>query len=1634
MATLVFRVSSDWEQVVRLREEIKKLETQLRNFGKSTPEQEVRKLETQLASTKQQMMGLVTEAAKAGATMENDFKKKIYDASQVVNDFSTKITMQRGTIRQLQNELTTLKERYREVVKSNGDTSGMPEQIKALSLRLREQKDALFNLTQQQATARLSVKKLRDEYALFKQDGGDVKMTVDGISSSMRNWAATIAGGMGIKEFLGKIIQVRGEFENIETSLRVLLGGDTERLGSLLKEMKEYALISPLTTKDMASAMQMMIGFGIQAEDAMTYLKALGDISMGNTVHFNSLALAFSQMSAAGKLMGQDLNQMINAGFNPLQQISEKTGKSIGELKDEMSKGAISAQMVQQAFIDATSEGGKFYGMATEGAKTINGQISMLQESMDNMFNDMGQASQGAIVSAIQLTTKLVENYESVGKVLISMVAAYGTYKAALIANTALELARNKTLLTTIKNTRLAIAVQNVFNNVVKKHPFALIASLAIGAATAIYNFTKRTDKATEASAKLAANIKTETNELDDLFDRLKKAKEGTDERRTAIEDINSKYGSYLSNLLTEKSTVEDISEAYQEAKKSIIDYNVEKARTEYLQEPLERVTEYTESFYKTASKFSEELTNESQKGRFQAYLDKMVDDLKNGKTFNVDQIYDAFRAAQAKGNYSTVDDWLKAYRSGLENYGISDTEIISKVGGLDISDFKYSAGQLGIAFQSLSKASEEFKSFSKAYTETFDNSTKTEGPKKDLQTLGQLVDAIKKAEDNLKSLRSQSQQGLIETDKVKEAEEELAALTAKYKLMTDEQYGGTSQKQKKNDEKKEKERLKAEQRLGEELAELQRKNQESETALMREGTEKKLKQIDDDYDARKAEIEQKEREFNELNKKSKVSATNANGLTEEQQSAINKANRFNDEKRAKDIIKVYAAEAEAMRENLKEYGTLQQQKLAITQEYAEKIAKATTEYERQRLSVERNGKLANIEMEELSSKIDWSTVFGGFGSMFEDIVRPALDDARRYMKTDEFRNSDQASQQALVEAVNSMERNLGDGGKISFKKLGNEVTQLQNALLQLRKAEAQYAEDFSELIEAQNNYAKAMASGTDDEKEAAKARLDNAQAEATASAEHVQSMQETADGWKNIVTDTASNMRISMDGVVKGLQQLTSGSLSGVYNGLVTLGDAAKEQGGKLGKAFGKVSETLKDVPIIGWIVSIIDVFKDGLSDVVGGIVDAVFNAINGIIGDVFNFGSEGLWMTLTNSIGNGLQGLFDALTFGGFSKWFGFGGNEEEVKDTIDRLTRQNESLQSAIEDLTDTIEASRGKDSVDAYEQAKQMQQQVNQNALAAAQAQASYTDAHHSWNYYWKGFAPEAVARFSSQIGRDWNGDIFNLSPEEMKILRDFNSDMWEVIRTSGKGGYGDMLIEKLNAYIDQAGKLEEIENQIAASMTGITFESMYDSFVDTLMDMDASAEDFADDFSEYMMRALLSNKIGELMYDDLEAWYGKFAQLVMKKNKGEISEDEFNTGMEALQNEWGKLVDRGLAMRDELAAATGYDETAARKQQTASRGGFETMSQDQASELSGRFTAVAETGIRIEGAITELRGDLSGLLAQSQGLYNIADDTRNILAESYLELQQINENTAAIVVPIQKMQKDIEQVKQNTSRL
>lgn len=409
MPKLVFKIASDWEEVVRLRNEIAKLKQELKGMDSTQSPAAFKALNTQLFTSTQRMNELVTDAAKAGAVIEGDFKKKIFDASQVVNGFTEKILAQKAVVKDIEADVKRLGDAYRIALKRNPlSASSKLEEYNAARKALDEEKAALFGLTQQQAEARLSVKKLRDEYALYNDNAKEIVESNNGIAISWKK-ALAVIGGAGVLKALGsEIIRVRGEFQAANTAIQTLLG-NKERADALMAQVREYAKVSPLEFSDVTTATQMMLGFNIEAEKVPRFLSAIGDVSMGNTQKFNSLTLAFSQMSAAGKLMGQDLNQMINAGFNPLQTMSEKTGKSIATLKDEMSKGAVSAEMVQQAFIDATSAGGRFYNMSENASKEINGQLSMMYDALDSVFNDLGQKSGGVIMGGIQMTTSLIQ-------------------------------------------------------------------------------------------------------------------------------------------------------------------------------------------------------------------------------------------------------------------------------------------------------------------------------------------------------------------------------------------------------------------------------------------------------------------------------------------------------------------------------------------------------------------------------------------------------------------------------------------------------------------------------------------------------------------------------------------------------------------------------------------------------------------------------------------------------------------------------------------------------------------------------------------------------------------------------------------------------------------------------------------------------------------------------------------------------------------------------------------------------------------------------------------------------------------------------------------------------------------------
>lgn len=567
MAELKFRVQADYEKVQRLRDEIAKLKQEIKGVDAIQDPTAFNKLNSKLQQTSKELGTVTGKIAQASAAMETDFKQKIFAASQGVNDFTEKIIAQKAAVRAAQDEVRRLSDAYREAKRSNsGDADGLLSQMRGARTVLEEQRSALFSLTQEQATARLSVKKLRDEYASLRQEGGGTAETMDMITGKLKQMSGMLLGGMGLKELASRVISVRAEFESMETSLKVLLGGNEERLNNIMGQIKEYALASPLNTKDMVGAVQMMTSFGIEAEKSIDYLKAIGDISMGDTGKFNSLALAFSQMSSAGKLMGQDLMQMVNAGFNPLEEISRKTGKSIGELKNEMSKGAITSKMVQDAFISATSAGGKFYGMASEGAKTLNGQISMLQESFDNMFNEIGSKGEGVVMSAVQAATYLVENYEQVGRVIVGLATSFGIYRTAVALATMTT--NGYTIAETLAYTRMLL-----LEKATKLLNMTMLANPYVAAAAALGTLVG----AIIATSDGLSNMERAQRDVNDAVSAAEKAQEeynaateqaisvasddksATDDRRKAMNLLISRYPSIIQKYIDEEGHLRNI-------------------------------------------------------------------------------------------------------------------------------------------------------------------------------------------------------------------------------------------------------------------------------------------------------------------------------------------------------------------------------------------------------------------------------------------------------------------------------------------------------------------------------------------------------------------------------------------------------------------------------------------------------------------------------------------------------------------------------------------------------------------------------------------------------------------------------------------------------------------------------------------------------------------------------------------------------------------------------------------------------------------------------------------------------------------------------------------------------------------
>ena len=1289
-----------------------------------------------------------------------------------------------------------------------------------------------------------------------------------------------IGGATALKSLASQIVRVRGEFQSMQTAIETMVGKDVA--SGLMAQLKEMAKISPLTLTDMVDAEKMMLGFNIQAEDTVRYLQALSDISMGDSVKFKSLTLAFSQMSAAGKLMGSDLNQMINAGFNPLQIISEKTGKSISTLKDEMSKGAVSAEMVQQAFIDATSAGGKFYQMSENASKTINGQLSMMQDALDNAFNEMGQASEGVIMEGIQLTTTLIQNYETVGKVLVGLVATYGAYRTAVMLAT-IATSKHTIAEVALTNARIiARKAQLLLNAAMLTNPYVAVATVITGLVAtmwALSDSTTAAEKAQERFCQKSSEMKNKEEErkksLESLISTINDETTATVARADALNKLKSEYPDIFKKYVDEKGHITDLIELWKE-------YNDQAS-----------------------------VSSRESKQRMVENIDAQIAVTQNN-----------LNTAKANSDWGSV----KKYREQLESLQKERSKWVKEV----LTDVN----------RELSVKEEAPKTYAEDY----------EQARKDWEEAKKELEKIEAEKDKFTSEQYEKAKKRVETTE------------KAYKNL-----GGVTSDKPIKDAQKEAERQKEEQQqLAEELLQLRRTNQQDEINLMEEGSEKKRRQIELDY----------QKEIDEIKKQRKKWEDAQGGkLTSEHREVLGNRASNAMQSREKGLAAITDTEnqaaIEANERYLKNYGTFMQKRQAITDEYNRKISETTTQGDKDILQKEMEKALSSLDLEKLKQGINWELVFGDLDKVSKESLNKVKKQLRDFKNSDEYKNMAVDQKKVIDEALNNIQSTLIDKGGL--------LADLPEQLSELAKAQ-------EELSQAQEEYNEAMRSGTDAQKEAATKKLNDAQKRQQNAQTNVQKS-----------TDKTTSNLITLSNVITQLGSNSEMSLSQVGSLAGDVVDVFTEEGSKIGG-------------IIGAAFSLLDAIgTQGLDGFVGNIFSSVFKSVGGI---------------------------WDTLTFGGFSKLFGIGGNKKEVQDTINRLTDRNEKLQSAIESLTEEMKSSKGSEkSVAEYNKAIKYQEEYNKNVLAKAQANAGYHSSHHSWAYY-MGWSESDIQWIRENVMAEFTGtnSLWQMSPEQMELLRQ-NVDLWQKMADSGKGGYGNSVVEALGEYADLAGNLEELKEGLFEQLTGMSFDSMYDSFIDTLMDMDASAEDFADNISEYFMRAMLSDKIGNMYSQKLEDWWNRFGESM---KDGNLSESERNS----LQNEYMGYVNEALKLRDELAAATGYDKTGSSSQQSASSRGFGTeMTHEDAGELSGRFTAVYESNLRIETAeqqqtvaITELRGSISALTAQATGMYNIADETRTILANSYLELQQIRENTEDSAKYLKDIKTDIAEVKRNTARL
>lgn len=830
---------------------------------------------------------------------------------------------------------------------------------------------------------------------------------IEDMFNKMTKAAAAFGAGFTAKELIQNIIQVRGEFQQLEVAFTTMLGS-SEKANVLMAQLTETAAKTPFDLQGVANGARQLLAYGTSAEDVNETLIRLGNIAAGLSQPLGDLVYLYGTTMTQGRLYTQDLNQFTGRGIPMIKELAKEFGVAESEIKGMVEAGMIGFPEVQKAIQNLTNEGGMFFNLMQEQSKTITGQISNIGDSFSMMLNDIGKANEGIINDALSSVSYLIENYEKVGKILIELVGTYGAYRTALITISAIENLRYQATLAHMAGLTKMQAIITVLktktdalNVAMAKNPYVAVAAAVAALGLGIYKLVTYQTEAEKAQERLNAAEKesekaalSEQRELAKLNGELSSLKEGTDEYNTVKEKIVAGYSKYYDGLEEEINKVGLTEEAYEKLTKAITDsygarqYQQFKSQQEdwldnIMSDNLGKIQDrlYSELGDKEGAKLYSEI--------YHAILERR--DLDTA-------IQDKLNEIQGKGTIfadSRIGTYISNIREAQKITEDLDEKAREKFGVTSINTSQQAANE---------PFSTEGKSISQLEEEIKKAETSLASLKKALADGSGTKEAVEQQEAYIKSL----QDTVLEREKDLRVINEVKAQISKLEKEQGETVSGSKEynalqsridalraklpktkSDKAAEDKQAKEQKEAEQKLVDELLELRKKNQEKEISLWEEGKDKKLKQINYYYEEQKKEIKKKEKELAELNKVAKIepSKLNENGLTTEQQENIDTANRLNEKNKNKQTKEILDDEINAMNDYLAAYGNYYEKRNAIIEQgESRKVGK--NEWEQKSIDEETKRKLSDLDIEANKST-------SAISKLFDDMRQHTVADMR---------------------------------------------------------------------------------------------------------------------------------------------------------------------------------------------------------------------------------------------------------------------------------------------------------------------------------------------------------------------------------------------------------------------------------------------------------------------------------------------------------------------------------------------------------------------------------------------------------------------------------------------------------------